>query len=80
VSSMQNRPILKDAVVLGEVGLTGEVRTINFLDKRLIEAEKMGFRVAVVPAGNLKQGQKFPIEVKGVRNVGEALRVLLGGA
>ena len=80
VSSMQNRPILEDAVVLGEVGLTGEVRTINFLDKRLIEAEKMGFRVAVVPAGNLKQGQKFPIEVKGVRNVGEALRVLLGGA
>ena len=80
VSSMQNRPLLADAVVLGEVGLTGEVRTINFLDKRLIEAEKMGFRVAVVPQGNLKQGQKYPIEVKGVRNVSEALRVLLGGA
>ena len=80
VSSMQNRPILADAVVLGEVGLTGEVRTVNFLEKRLIEAEKMGFRVAVVPQGNLKQGQKFPIEVKGVRNVSEALRVLLGGA
>ena len=80
VSSMQNRPILADAVVMGEVGLTGEVRTINFLDKRLIEAEKMGFRVAIVPQGNLKAGQKFPIEVKGVRNVGEALRVLLGGA
>ncbi len=80
VSSMQNRPILADAVVMGEVGLTGEVRTINFLDKRLIEAEKMGFRVAIVPAGNLKAGQKFPIEVKGVRNVGDALRVLLGGA
>jgi hypothetical protein len=40
----------------------------------------MGFRVAIVPQGNLKAGQKFPIEVKGVRNVGEALRVLLGGA
>lgn len=80
VSSMQNRPLLDDAVVMGEVGLTGEVRTVNFLDKRLIEAEKMGFRVAVVPQGNLKSGQKYPIEVKGVRNVGEALRVLLGGA
>ena len=80
VSSMQNRPLLADAVVLGEVGLTGEVRTINFLEKRLIEAEKMGFRVAVVPQGNLKQNQKYPIEVKGVRNVSEALRVLLGGA
>ena len=83
VSSMQNRPILQDAVVLGEVGLTGEVRTISFLEKRLIEAEKMGFRVAIVPEGNLRgQGKRaqFPIEVKGVRNVGEALRVLLGGA
>ncbi len=83
VSSMQNRPILQDAVVMGEVGLTGEVRTINFLEKRLIEAEKMGFRVAIVPEGNLRgQGKnvKYPIEVKGVRNVSEALRVLLGGA
>ncbi len=83
VSSMQNRPILQDAVVLGEVGLTGEVRTINFLEKRLIESEKMGFRVAIVPEGNLRGQSKatqFPIEVKGVRNVGEALRVLLGGA
>ena len=34
VSSMQNRPILDDVVVLGEVGLTGEVRTISFLEKR----------------------------------------------
>lgn len=80
VSSLQNRPILENAVVIGEVGLTGEVRTVNFLEKRLIEAEKMGFRVAIVPQGNLKSGQKYPIEVKGVRNVGEALRVLLGGA
>lgn len=79
VSSMQNRPVLQDAVVLGEVGLTGEVRTVNFLEKRLIEAEKMGFRIAVVPQGNLKQGQKYPIEVRGVRSVADTLRVLLGG-
>lgn len=79
VSSMQNRPVLQDAVVLGEVGLTGEVRTVNFLEKRLIEAEKMGFRIAVVPQGNLKQEQKYPIEVRGVRSVADTLRVLLGG-
>lgn len=80
VSSMQNRPILDDAIILGEVGLTGEVRTISFLEKRLIEAEKMGFRTAVVPQGNLKREQQYPLAVRGVRNVSEALRVILGGA
>ncbi|MBQ1187513.1 MAG: DNA repair protein RadA, partial [Peptococcaceae bacterium] len=59
VSSMQNRPIMDDVIILGEVGLTGEVRTISFLEKRLIEAEKMGFRTAIVPEGNLKRNQQY---------------------
>lgn len=80
VSSMQNRPVLDDVIILGEVGLTGEVRTISFLEKRLIEAEKMGFRTAVVPQGNLKREQQYPLQVRGVRNVSEALKVILGGA
>ena len=77
---MQNRPILDDVIILGEVGLTGEVRTISFLEKRLIEAEKMGFRTAIVPKGNLKREQQYPLEVRGVRSVSEALQVTLGGA
>lgn len=80
VSSMQNRPVMDDVIILGEVGLTGEVRTISFLEKRLIEAEKMGFRTAVVPKGNLKREQKYPLEVQGVGSVAEALRVILGGS
>ena len=80
VSSMQNRSIRNDVILLGEVGLTGEVRTINYLDKRLIEAEKMGFQTAVVPAGNLKREQDYPIAVQGVRTVADALRIVLGGA
>ena len=80
VSSMQNRPIMDDVIILGEVGLTGEVRTISFLEKRLIEAEKMGFRMAVVPEANLKRNQQYPIEVRGVSHVSEALRIILGGA
>ncbi len=80
VSSMQNRPIMDDVIILGEVGLTGEVRTISFLDKRLIEAEKMGFRTAIVPQGNLKRDVQYPVEVRGVSHVSEALRVILGGA
>ena len=71
---------MDDVIILGEVGLTGEVRTISFLEKRLIEAEKMGFRTAVVPKGNLKREQKYPLEVQGVGSVAEALRVILGGS
>ena len=80
VSSMQNRPIMDDVIILGEVGLTGEVRTISFLEKRLIEAEKIGVRTAIVPEGNLKRNPQYPIEVHGVTHVSEALRVILGGA
>ncbi len=80
VSSMQNRPILDDVIVLGEVGLTGEVRTISFLEKRLIEAEKMGFHLAIVPKGNLKREQQYPLEVRGVGSVAEALKAILGGS
>ncbi len=43
VSSMQNRPILDDVIILGEVGLTGEVRTISFLEKRLLKRKKWAF-------------------------------------
>lgn len=80
VSSMQNRQIKDDVIILGEVGLTGEVRTINFLEKRLIEAEKGLSDSQVVPQGNLKREQHYPLEVRGVRNVSEALQVILGGA
>lgn len=80
VSSMQNRQIKDDVIILGEVGLTGEVRTISFLEKRLIEAEKMGFQTAIVPKGNLKREQQYPLNVQGVRNVSEALQLILGGA
>ena len=80
VSSMQNRAIASDVVIIGEVGLTGEVRMVNYLDKRLMEAEKLGFRLAVVPEGNLKKDRSYPLEVRGVRNVSDALQVILGGA
>jgi len=47
-SSYKNVPIDKDIVIMGEVGLTGEVRRINLIEKRLKEAEKMGLRTMVL--------------------------------
>ena len=48
-SSFQNKPIDPELVLLGEVGLTGEVRTVMQLDARLIEARRLGFKRSIVP-------------------------------
>ena len=48
-SSFQNRPVDADLVLLGEIGLTGEIRTVMQLDARLIEAKRLGFKRCIVP-------------------------------
>lgn len=50
VSSFTNRPISQDVVIVGEVGLNGEVRGVKRLRERLVEAERLGYRRAIVPA------------------------------
>lgn len=77
VSSYRDAAI-SDAVAMGEVGLTGEVRAVGQVEKRLMECAKMGFKKAVVPRSNLG-GLKAPqgIEVIGVRHVFEALEALI---
>jgi DNA repair protein RadA/Sms len=49
-SSFRNVPVAPDLVCIGEIGLSGELRTVSQLDRRLSEAAKLGFRQAVVPA------------------------------
>ena len=76
-SSFKNIPIPKDTVIMGEVGLTGEVRRINMIEKRLKEAEKLGFKRCIIPENNKKHlEEKFKMELIGVKNIGEALRAL----
>jgi len=76
-SSYKNRVAPKDIVVVGEIGLTGEVRAVNYLEKRLTEAAKLGFRKAVVPMGNARKMQGYFMELIGVGNVKEALEAVL---
>lgn len=79
-SSFRNRNIDPQMVIFGEVGLTGEVRSVNFAEKRLNEAAKMGFTTCIMPKGNLKGLPKSKeIEVIGVENVNGALDIVLGG-
>lgn len=76
-SAYKNIPIPKDTVVIGEVGLTGEVRRVNLIEKRLKEVEKLGFKTCIIPENN-KKGLKdaYKLDIIGVKNIGEALRKL----
>ena len=76
-SSYKNAPIDKGVVIMGEVGLTGEVRRINLIEKRLKEAEKLGFKKCIIPESN-KKGlkEKFKLDIIGVKDVNEAMNKL----
>ena len=74
-SSFRNRPIAKDIVAIGEVGLTGEIRTVNMIDKRIKEIEKMGFKACIIPENNKKLlKEKYKIDIIGVRTINEAMQ------
>jgi len=82
-SSYLDRPVRGDAVIMGEVGLAGEVRAVAGLAARLKEAAALGFTAAVVPQNNLTGsilagGATHPIDVQGVGSVDEAVKALLG--
>ena len=70
MSSFLNRPISRDLVVFGEVGLAGEVRGVNQPEMRLNEAMKLGFLHAILPESSL-EGLKIPttVRVSGVGSV-----------
>ena len=77
VSSFKNIPIDKKTVVLGEVGLTGEIRSVNLIEKRIKEAEKLGFKKCIIPESNKKLlKESYKLDIIGVSNVNEAMRTL----
>ena len=76
-SSFKNMPIPKDTVIMGEVGLTGEVRRINFIEKRIKEAEKLGFKTCIIPESNKKLlKDEYKLDIIGVKNIQEAMKKL----
>lgn len=76
VSSSRNIPLPKDLIAMGEIGLTGEVRGISSIEKRIKEAEKLGFKTCIVPEISRKQLKyKGKINIIGVTNVVEAIKV-----
>ena len=76
-SSFKNMPIAKDTVIMGEVGLTGEVRRINYIEKRIKEAEKLGFKTCIIPESNKKVlKDKYKLDIIGVKDIKEAMQKL----
>ena len=76
-SSFKNISIKKDIVVIGEVGLTGEVRSVNMIDKRIKEAEKLGYKTCIIPESNKKLlKEKFKLDIIGVKNIIDAMKYL----
>jgi len=72
-SSLANKVVNNKTVVIGEIGLGGEVRSVGNFDKRISEAEKLGFETAIVPKGNLAETKSKKIKHIGVANIREAL-------
>jgi DNA repair protein RadA/Sms len=82
-SSAANLSVPHGVVAIGEVGLAGEVRRVAGLARRLAEAERMGFRRAVVPAGSAglegsTRDASELIEVVQVEDIRQALAAVLG--
>ena len=78
VSSTQDRPVAADLALIGEVGLSGELRSVGQLDARLNEAGKLGFKRCLVPRSiRYDPPSKDGLEVVGARSVKEAIQVAL---
>jgi DNA repair protein RadA/Sms len=76
-SSFLDKPIHEGSIILGEVGLTGEVRAIGQVDTRISESRKMGFTRCLAPESNLKRLSDIKgIEITGIRTVSEAVENL----
>ena len=76
-SSYKNIPISNDVIAIGEVGLTGEVRNVNMIEKRIKEAEKLGFKTCIIPESNKKLlKESFKLDIIGVKNIIEAMKFL----
>jgi DNA repair protein RadA/Sms len=78
-SSMRDLPVRADTVLIGEIGLAGELRMPGQMPVRLREAAKLGFKTAIVPK-RLRKGEPWPkdIEVVEARSVQQALELAFG--
>ncbi|ADG81135.1 DNA repair protein RadA [Thermincola potens] len=79
-SSLKEIPVNPQTLVVGEVGLTGEVRAVGQLEKRVKEGAKLGFKHIIAPGGNKVQSLEVNgINIIPVKSVAEVMDIILGG-
>jgi DNA repair protein RadA/Sms len=81
LSSSMDIALEHHVCMAGEVGLSGEIRPVNRIEQRILEAEKLGFKKIIIPDFNLHKADKsarFGIEVIKAKKVEDAFRVLFG--
>ena len=77
-SSFRNKAIPEDVVAIGEIGLTGELRSCDYLENRIAEAEKLGFKRCLIPPYNREKLAKFKkIQIKSYYNIRDVIRDIL---
>jgi DNA repair protein RadA/Sms len=78
-SGIKDRPVHADMALIGEIGLSGELRTVSQLETRLKEAAKLGFKRCLVPRSPRRQAMETPsgLEIIACRSLSEALDVAL---
>jgi DNA repair protein RadA/Sms len=78
-SSYRDIPVDSETVIMGEVGLAGEIRTISSIEKRINEAEKLGFKKIILPKNNIKNlnTKKYKIQIIGVERIKEAALAII---
>ncbi|MDE6025967.1 MAG: DNA repair protein RadA [Lachnospiraceae bacterium] len=73
-SSMNNKPVGDDVMIIGEIGLAGEIRGVTNIMQRVKEADKLGFRKCIMPKSNYdKEMEKLGIEIVCVSNLAQAI-------
>lgn len=78
VSSLLNKPVNRHAVVIGEVGLSGEIRAVTLCDRRVSEAAKLGFKQVFIPRANKSQVNSSGVTVTDVHEIQQAIDSILG--
>lgn len=77
-SSLLNTPLKKGFCAFGEVGLGGEIRSVSHIEKRIQEAEKLGFKELMIPKNNLKSVKgKSSVNLIPAENISEAVTLVL---
>lgn len=66
VSSYKNRPVDEKTICFGEIGLSGEVRSVNMAEQRALEARKLGFTACILP----ESAKSALTEIKGIQLIG----------